>query len=182
METFDSIVNNRRSVRKYQAKKVDRDVITQCVEAARMAPSAENVQPWRFIVIDDEDVKHEFCKSAFSGIYSYMKWAEKAPVIVVLVAKLDVLANRIGKQIQGTNYYLLDMGISGEHFVLKAHELGIGTCWIGWFHAKKTRKFFKLPPGHKAVSLISMGYPEKPVTRERELRQLNEILYFNKYR
>lgn len=176
---FIELAYSRRSIRQYLDKKVEREKIVQCVEAARLAPSAENVQPWRFIIIDDEELKHKFCKQAFSGIYSLTKWAQHAPVIIVILAKLDILANRIGKQIQGTNYYLIDVGITGEHLVLQAEELGLGTCWIGWFSAEKTRKFFKLPRSYKVVSLISMGYPASRPQKEKKRRTLEEIMWFN---
>jgi len=179
MNSFSDLVHHRRSIRRYSNQPVEKEKIIQCIEAARIAPSAENVEPWRFVIINDEEYKNEFCKHAFSGIYSFSKWVEKAPVIIVILAKLDILANRIGKQIQGTNYYLIDIGIAGEHIVLQAQELGLGTCWIGWFDAKKAKKFLKLPLGYKVVSLISMGYADKTPIKDRKRYSLEEILSFN---
>ncbi len=179
---FFELVMSRRSVRSYEDRKVEREKIVRCIEAARAAPSAEHVQPWRFIIVDDEGVKTQFCEQAFSGIYSLTKWAERAPVIIVILAKPDFLANRIGKQIQGTNYYLIDIGIAGEHIVLQALELGLGTCWIGWFNARKVKKFFKIPYGHKVVSLISMGYPKVKPLKEKKRRSLGEMLWYNGFK
>lgn len=174
------IIKTRKSVRKYLAKKIPRDDIISCVEAARLAPSAENVQPWRFIVLDDPEVKKDFVKIVCNGIYRASSFIKNAAAIVVIVAKLDLVANFIGKGIQGTNYYLIDIGIAGEHLVLQAQELGIGTCWIGWFNAKKANKFFNLPPRHRLVSLIAMGYPASGSTRNKDDLPLNKILFFNK--
>ncbi|MCI0495797.1 nitroreductase family protein [candidate division KSB1 bacterium] len=179
MNSFLQLVQSRRSARKYLDKPVEREKILQCLEAARLAPSAENVQPWRFIIIDDPNLINEFSNHAFSGIYSPTRFAAKAPVIIVMLAKLDILANRIGKQIQGIHFYLIDSGIAGEHLVLQAQELGLGTCWIGWFSIKKVRKFLKIPRQYKIVSLISMGYPEESKTREQKRLPLQDIAWFN---
>lgn len=182
VKSFSELIQSRRSVRKYQNRPVERDKIIQCIEAARLAPSAENVQPWRFIILDDSALIKEFSSEAFSGIYSPTKFASRAPVIVIILAKLDILANRIGKQIQGIHFYLLDIGIAGEHFVLQAHELGLGTCWIGWFHIKKVRKFLKIPRSYKIVSLIGMGYPEQYALKHKKRLQREDIAWFNGFK
>jgi nitroreductase len=178
-QSFSDLVQSRRSIRKYQSKPVEREKIVQCIEAARLAPSAENVQPWRFIILDDPEILKQFSAHAFSGIYSPTRFAAKAPVIIVILAKLDLLANRIGKQIQGIHFYLLDIGIAGEHFVLQAQELGLGTCWIGWFNIKKIRKFLQVPRAYKIVSLISMGYPETSELKFKKRHQFEDIAWFN---
>lgn len=180
IKPFQQLVRNRRSIRKYLEKSVEREKVLICLEAARMAPSADHVQPWRFLVIDNPEVKKNFSDEVFSGIYSSSKFAGKAPVIIVMLAKLDVIANRIGKQIQGIHFYFIDMGIAGEHIVLQAEELGLGTCWIGWFSTKKTRKLLNIPRKYKIVSLMSMGYYEERPSKEKKRKTLDEIVWFNK--
>ncbi len=182
INTFLELVELRRSTRRYQNKPVEREKILQCIEAARLAPSAENVQPWRFIVLDDLNIIKDFSEYAFSGIYAPMRFAAKAPVIIVILGKLDMLANRIGKQIQGVHFYLLDIGIAGEHLVLQAQELELGTCWIGWFNIRGVRKFLKIPRSYKIVSLISMGYPESYQPKPKKRYQLEEIAWFNSFK
>ena len=91
VNSFAELVKSRRSVRRYVEKPVNRQLIRQCLEAARLAPSAENVQPWRYIIIDEPELISQFAKEAFSGIYFPMKFAAKAPVIIVMLAKLDLL-------------------------------------------------------------------------------------------
>lgn len=182
-ETRSSVVHelirNRRSVRRYSERPVEREKVLDCLEAARLAPSADNVQPWRFLVLDDPEQKERFSKEVFSGIYSRTRFAAKAPVLILLMARLDIVANRIGKQIQGIHYYFIDMGIAGEHAVLRAEELGLGTCWIGWFNTRKARKIAKIPKKYKIVSLLSMGYPETRPSREKKRKKLSEIVWFN---
>ena len=177
---FQQLVEGRRSIRRYLEKPVEREKILTCIEAARLAPSADNVQPWRFLIIDDPDLKAQFAKEVFSGIYFITKFAAKAPVIIVMLAKLDIIANRIGKQIQNIHYYYIDSGIAGEHIVLQAEELGLGTCWIGWFNPRKARKFLKIPRKYKIVSLMAMGYYEKKPSGEKKRKKLEEIVWFNK--
>ena len=176
---FQNLVQTRRSIRRFEQSPVEREKINACIEAARVAPSAEHVQPWRFIVIDDPDKKKMLTSKAFSGIYSPTKWASHAPVIIVILAKLDILANRIGKQIQGTNYYLIDIGIAGEHLVLQAHELGLGSCWIGWFSAKGVQKALSIPRNYKIVSLLALGYPASYPPKEKIRKSFDQICCFN---
>lgn len=145
-----------------------------------MAPSADNVQPWRFLVIDDPELKDRFAREIFSGIYSISKFAAKAPILIVILARLDIIANRLGKQIQNIHFYLIDTGIAGEHIVLQAEELGLGTCWIGWFNSRKARKVLNIPRKYKIVSLLSMGYYEKKPGREKKRKRLEDIAWFNK--
>jgi nitroreductase len=174
---------DRRSVRKFDAKPVEREKILACVEAARLAPSAENIQPWRFVILDDPSDKNRFGEAAFSGIYKPTRWALNAPVLVVLLAELNVVAHGLGRWIQGTQYHLLDMGISGEHFVLQAQSLGLGTCWIGWFNARKAHQILKLPPKVRVCQLLAVGYPAsgfKP--RPPRRKPLGEIVFFNKWK
>jgi len=146
-----------------------------------VAPSAENVQPWRFAIVDDPAAKEKLARHAFSGIYRATRWAAKAPVLVVIFAELDILANRIGKQMTGINYYLIDIGIAGEHFVLQAQELGLGTCWIGWFNAKGARKALGAPRSFRAVEMMALGYPAEGYKRTRKRNSINNISFFNEY-
>lgn len=177
---FQELVQARRSVRRFLDKPVEKEKILTCIEAARLAPSADNVQPWRFLIIDDPELIKQFSKKAFSGLYFISNFASNAPVIIVILARLDIIANRIGKQIQNIHFYLIDIGIAGEHIVLQAEELGLGTCWIGWFNTRKTRKFFKIPRKYKIVSLMAMGYYEKKPLRVKKRKKLEEIVWFNK--
>jgi nitroreductase len=176
---LQDLIYQRRSIRRYLDTPVDRENIMKCIEAAHLAPSADNVQPWRFLIIDDPEIKDRLTKEVFSGVYSISKFAAKAPVLIVILARLDIIANRIGKEIQNIHFYLLDIGIAGEHFVLQAEELGLGTCWIGWFNIRRTRKILEIPRKYKIVSLMSLGYYEKKPRRERKRKPLDKIAWFN---
>jgi nitroreductase len=180
-KSFIDLVKSRRSVRRYRPEPVSREAIMACIEAARLAPSAENVQPWRFLVVDDPEVKAGLSREAFAGIYRPTRFAAAAPVLILLLARPDLIANRIGAGIQGTQYYLLDLGIAGEHLVLQAAELGLGACWIGWFNAEAMRRFFNIPRKYRIVSLLALGYPESAPTKDKRRRSPADIVWFNQY-
>jgi nitroreductase len=174
MEFLDLVIK-RQSIRDYSSRPVSRQDIDKCLEAARFAPSACNSQPWSFIVLDKEEIKNRFADKAFSGIYAVNSFAKKAPVIIVVVTERSAYAARLGSYFRGTQYNLIDVGISCEHLVLQAAELGIGTCWHGWFNEKAIKKFLGLPMDKKVDVLISMGYPKDEVLREKKRKSLDEI-------
>ena len=132
------------------------------------------------MIIDNPELKSQLAKEVFSGIYFISKFAAKAPVLIMILARLDIIANRIGKQIQNIHFYLIDIGIAGEYIVLQAEELGLGTCWIGWFNSRKARRFLKIPRKYKIVSLMAMGYYEKRPPKEKKRKKLEEIAWFNR--
>ena len=173
------VVAQRRSIRRYLDKPVEREMILECLEAARLAPSADNVQPWRFVVIDDPGLKERFAREVFSGVYSVSKFAAKAPVLILILARLDIIANRIGRQIQNVHFYLIDTGIAGEHLVLQAEELGLGTCWVAWFNSRKARKVLNIPKKYKIISLLALGYYETRPRKEKKRKRLEDIAWFN---
>lgn len=173
------LVRKRQSTRKYADKPVERELIDQCIEAARLAPSARNSQPWSFIVLDDPAVIKSVAERAFSGIYKSTRFAGKAPVLIVVVTEKADYITRMGNLIQNVKYSLIDIGIACEHLVLQAEELGLGTCWLGWFSARGVRKALNLPRSTKIDIIISMGYPLDPDYRkERKRRSLNDIRQF----
>lgn len=180
---LEEAIRTRRSIRKFSDKPVEREKILACLEAARLAPSACNSQSWHYIIIDDPQVKKKFCAEVFSGLYSMSQWAAAAPILVVIVSDRGNFISRIGNYFRHTEFYLVDQGISGEHFVLRAHDLGLGTCWIGWFNSEKAKKFFKLPKGKKAEHLIALGYPAADAANDKPhpRKPLEEIVSYNKY-
>jgi nitroreductase len=176
---FQKILRGRRSIRRYLPAPVEREKLLACFEAARVAPSAHNTQPWRFVVVDDPELKGRLATAAFSGIYSSSKFAAQAPVLLVLLARLDLVADRLGSKLQGVPYYLVNIGIAGEHIVLQAQELGLATCWMGWFSYPAVRKVLKIPKKYKIVAMMPLGYAEKRPKREPPRKTLEEIVSFN---
>lgn len=165
---FLALASARRSIRKYKPAPVEREKLDLCLEAARLAPSACNAQPYRFIVLDEPALKEKFCAAAFTGVYSATRFAAAAPALVLVTAETGKLSAWLGNQMQDTNFRLIDVGIAAEHFVLAAAEQGLGTCWIGWFDAKAGARALGLGAGKKIEVLLAVGYPdEAPAARPR---------------
>ena len=177
---FQRILAGRRSIRRYLGTPVEPEKIRACLEAARIAPSAHNSQPWRFIVVDDPALKDLVASHAFSGIYRTSRFAAKAPVLLVLLARKTLVAHHLGGRFQRVPYYFVDMGIAGEHVVLQAEELGLATCWMGWFSRGRVRRALKVPRRFKIVALMPLGYAEKRPTREPPRKTYEEIVSVNK--
>jgi nitroreductase len=176
---FLDLVKKRQSVRKYAPRPVPRDAIERCLEAARLAPSACNSQPWSFIILDDEMVKNEAAEKAFSGAYKMNSFAKNAPVLVVVVTERSTYFARLGGFLRGTRYNLIDIGIACEHFALQAAEEGIGACFMGMFNEKAVKEALRIPRGKKVDLIISMGYPASEETREKIRKPLEEMRKFS---
>ena len=178
--TFVDIVRHRHSIRHYLDRPVEREKITACLEAARLAPSASNTQPCRFVVVDDTALKQKLCDAAWSGLHSAMKFPREAPVIVAAVADPPGLAMRAGNLWLRTNFRLIDTGIAAEHFVLQADELGLGTCWLGLFNEGRAKKALGIPRDRKLVALITLGYFDETLAqREHHRKPLSDMSYWN---
>ena len=177
---FQRILAGRRSIRRYLENPVEPEKLRACLEAARIAPSAHNSQPWRFIVVDDPVLKDLVAAHAFSGIYKATRFAAKAPVLLILLARKTFVAHELGGRFQRVPYYFVDMGIAGEHIILQAEELGLATCWIGWFSRGRLRRVLKVPRRFKIVAMMPIGYAEKRPTREPPRKTYEEIVSFNK--
>lgn len=175
------IIKRRVSVRDYLDRPVEREKIIRCLEAARLAPSACNAQPWKFIVVDEPDLKHRLCEIAFRGIYKMNAFVKKAAAIIVVVSQKEKFLAKLGGYLRNTRYYLIDLGIAGEHLILQAQELGLTTCWIGWFDEKAVKKVLDIPKNKKVDIMISVGYPKKEEFSSKERYPLEEISSFNRY-
>jgi nitroreductase len=174
------LIQQRRSVRLYLDTPVEREKIIKCLEAARLAPSAVNMQPWKFIVVDEKDARDRLFKAAFHGIFSFNRWAANVPVfIVVVIARRGLLSNVLGN-LGNSLRSLLDIGIATTHFLLQAEELGLGTCWMGGLHEKGVKKTLRIPGGNKVAAIIALGYPDKAEIKHQQVRHsLTEISSFN---
>ena len=152
MEFFD-VVSARHSVRTYKPDPVPDTVITQCLEAARVAPSWRNGQCWRFVVIRDREM---IARLAAQRVYGYPinSWLRSAPAVIVACAD-----PRASGEHDGIAYWAIDTAIALEHLVLAATALGLGTCWIGGFNESPVRKLLGIPDHIKVVAYTPLGYP-----------------------
>jgi len=180
--TLDEIIEARRSVRGYTSQPIKVEDIKAIFESARVAPSTCNSQTWRFIAVTDRTVIHKIAQEGMRPVVRNA-WIETAPLIIVGCSQLDILANRVGSLVTGIEYYQIDMGIAMEHIVLKATELGLGTCWIGWFHEKKIKEILDIPKTIKVLALLAVGYPkDTDATPVKKRKPLEGIFYREKWR
>ena len=175
---FTDLVKQRQSDRKYSKTRVEKEKIIQCLESARLAPSANNSQPWKFIVVDQPELKEQVAASA-SGM-GMNQFAHQAPILVaVVLEKMNTLSN-LASVLQNKEYSLIDLGIAVNQFCLQAADLGLGTCIIGWFNEKKLKKLLNVPEKKRVPLLISLGYPISK-TRNKTRKNPEEISSWNSY-
>lgn len=175
---FSELIRKRQSDRQYAPKPVAREHIVKCLEAARLAPSACNSQPWKFIVVDDRAKLVEMADAAIG--LGMNKFTVQVPVLVAVVQENMNLSAKAGALVKSKDYSMMDLGMAVEHFCLQAAELGLGTCIMGWFDEKRVRKLLGVPRNRRIQLLISLGHPDSP-TRRKVRKSLEEISSWNGY-
>jgi len=179
---FIDLVKARQSVRKYLDKPVDREKIERCLEAARLAPSANNSQPWSFIVVEDPRLKDAVARNTFDKLISFNRFSLQAPVLILIISERPSFFSRIGSAIKDKQFSLIDIGITAEHFCLQATEEGLGTCMLGWFNEKGVKALLNISPSKRVELIITMGYPESNQIRPKERKEIDQIRSYNSYR
>ncbi|MEA3479053.1 MAG: nitroreductase family protein [Bacteroidota bacterium] len=176
------LINQRQSVRRYSSQAVEKEKIEQCLEAAYLSPSACNAQPWKFIVIDDPELKNKIARQTYDPIISFNRFVPQAPVIIAIVVEKSPIVPRVGGRIKDKPYYLIDIGIAAEHLCLQATELGLGTCMLGWFNEKAVKKLLNVPKERSMPLLISLGYPIDDYPLRKKIRKAYEsVRKYNSY-
>jgi len=176
MLTFDEILKKRRSVRAFVSTPVRREDVMAICDAARLAPSACNSQTWRFIAVTEQQTISAICRTAMRPVIPN-RWLAQAPLVMVGCSQLDWVANRVGTRVTGIEYYQIDLGIAMEHMVLKATELGLGTCWIGWFRERRVKEILAIPPAIRVSAMLAVGYAASGGSPKRGRNPLGKILF-----
>lgn len=145
MDVFEAI-QKRKSVRSYEPTPIPVEKLRKVLEAARLAPSAGNFQPWQFIVVMDSDKRRRIAKGCRFG-----RFLVESPIVIV----------GCGNQRSSPRWHAIDTCIAMENLVLAATGEGLGTCWIGTFNEKEIREMLKIPSHLKIVALLALGYPRK---------------------
>lgn len=175
--SFAELAKKRQSDRKYKNQVVEREKLIQCLETARISPSANNSQPWKFIVVDDFEKKEQIAECSIG--LGMNKFTHQCPVIVAVVLEKQNFMSTIGSMIKNKDYSLFDIGIAVNQFCLQAADLGLGTCIIGWFDEKKIKKILGVR-NRRIPLLISVGYPDAP-TRDKVRKSLEVMSSWNEY-
>ena len=153
MDVMEAI-RNRRSVRRYSPEPIPDDVLDAMCEALRLAPSACNNQPWRFIIVTDAETRHALAKAARNQVF-----VAEAPVVVVGVGFPAMAYKSMGGY---GNSVDVDLAIAIDHLTLAAVEAGLGTCWVGAFVEEEVKRLLGIPADAKVVAMTPLGYPASP--------------------
>ena len=174
---FLDLVNRRQCIRQYQpGRRIPRESLERCLEAARLAPSACNSQPWSFVVVDDPDRVREVAEKACGfPPYGMNKFAMNASALIAVVTEKMKLAARLGAEFRGVQYSLIDLVIACEHLLLQATEESLDSCWLGWFNERAIKKELGIPRRSKVDLLLCLGYAVDPKVREKVRRPLDDI-------
>ena len=162
-------IRKRYSCREYQEKAIEQEKLDQIFEAARLAPSAKNIQDWRFVVVTDEEKKCELAKAA-----NNQKFLEKAGAIIIACSNSDYVMT-CGQPVGPIN-----VAIALDHISLQAAQLGLATCWIGLFFPEKVRTIAAIPDNIVVIELMALGYPANG-RRQTEREPLENIVCYEKW-
>jgi nitroreductase len=171
MDAMDA-VKKRYSVRSYMDKEVEKEKLLQVLEAGRLAPSAVNFQPVHLIVITKEQEKRKIYET-------YRRdWIKEAPVIIAVCGD----HRTSWKRNDGKDHCDIDAAIAVDHMTLAATDLGLGTCWVCAFDARRCHELLELPDNLEVEALLPLGYPkgERPAAAKR--KSLDEIVSWERYK
>lgn len=174
-----SLIQSRRSIRKYKAKPVEDEKIKIMLESARLAPSGGNTQPWNFIIVRSDKKKEQLVKASHN-----QKWMLQAPVFIVCVADARMRLKNQNEIVfdedspeSELKKIIRDTTISVEHLVLQAVSIGFSTCWVAYFKQKDIRPLLNIPSDKYVISIVVVGYgDENPPPRPR--KPLKEMVHF----
>ena len=179
---FSDLIKTRQSVRKYASRDVEKEKIRRCLEAARLAPSSSNGQPWKFIVVDDPGLVQKVAHETYGAMLSFNKFVPQAPVIVAIVIEKMKVITQIGAHLKDKEYALFDIGITAEHFCLQAAEEGLGTCMLGWFNEPAIKNLLNIPKKKRLSLLITVGYPPEDYKIRNKIRKsFEDVVSYNRY-
>lgn len=170
LDVFE-VVRNRRSIRDFQDRAVEREKLLKVLEAGRLSPSAVNFQPWHFIAVTNKTAR----ESLFSAYNK--EWLIRAPVIIVACA----VPEKAWSRNDGEEYWKVDVAIAMQSMILVAWELGLGTCWIGAFNEGEVKKVLGIPNEVRVVALTPLGYPAEQKGPIVQRRPLEEIVHYDRW-
>jgi nitroreductase len=162
-------IRTRCSCRNYQDKPVEQEKLLAVLEAARQAPSAKNLQDWRFVVVKDKETKKKIAQAANNQTF-----LENAGAIVIACTVSDHIM-RCGQAVGP-----IDVAIALEHMCLQATELGLSTCWIGSFYPDRVRPVVGIPENVAIIELLALGYPADAL-KEHRREPIDHVVSFDRW-
>ena len=179
-EEMLGLIRARQSDRSYIDRPVEKEKADRIVEAGRLAPSACNAQPWKFVIVDDRQLLDRLAVAASAKLLGMNSFVRQAPLQIIVIREKANFSSRIGGTVKNRDYSLIDIGIASENICLQAAAEGLGSCMIGWFDEKEVRSILGIPRNKRVELLITIGYPAKE-TREKRRKPASEVIGNNKY-
>ena len=176
MEEFFDLINKRQSCRKYLDKPVEKEKLIKCIEAARIAPSACNSQPWHFIVVNNKELSSKVAMCVQDKVMN--KFTSECQSFIIVVEESGNLTSRAGALMKQQDYRSVDLGIATEHLCLSATEQNLGTCILGWFNENDLKKLLNINKLKRIRLVVAIGYPENNETRKKIRKNIDEISTF----
>ena len=172
------MAQSRQSDRAYEKRPVEREKLERILQAACLAPSACNAQPWKFVVVDDPELAVKVGR-ATAGL-GMNKFAKDAPVHILIIEESMNITSFLGAKIKDKYFPLIDIGIAAGHITLAAESEGLGSCILGWFDEKEIKKLVGIPAGKRLLLDITIGYAAKP-KRKKSRKPMEKVVSFNHY-
>ena len=166
------IIKSRRSIRRYKNDPIPEDVFLRVLEAARLAPSGKNFQPWKFIIVKDQVLKEKLAEASRSQLF-----ISRAPVVIVACGYPEKSYQHQGNYMTS---WSIDVACAIDHLMLQAQEEGLGTCWIGAFEEDAVKPIIGIPAEVRVLALIPLGYPDE-IPKDRGRKDLSAIVSFDSY-
>ena len=176
MSNFFELINKRESCRSYSDRRVSKEDLVKCIEAARVAPSACNSQPWSFVVVNSEEKSPLVAKCTQS--MGMNKFTSEAPAFIVVCEEKANLSANLGGIIKSQHYAQGDVGIAVASICYAATELGLSTCILGWFDEKKLVELLSLPKNKRIRLVISVGFAKNDNIRNKKRKSIDEIMTY----
>jgi nitroreductase len=156
------VIFRRRSIRRYRSEQIPDDVLKNILEAGRLAPSADNAQPWHFVVVTEPEIKEKLSRGRWT------RFIKDSAVTIVGCGYAD------------NEWSTIDVTIALENMVIAAETQGVGSCWIGDFKEEEVKELLGIPENLKVVALVSFGYPAEKPSPPRK-KNLETIVHYNKF-
>ncbi|MDD5603157.1 MAG: nitroreductase family protein [Eubacteriales bacterium] len=170
MDVYEAI-KTRRSIRKYSSRPLEDEKLEKVLDAGRLSPSASNRQAWKFIAVRDKEKIIQMVEACNGQAF-----IAQAPAILVCCG-----TDPEGIMSCGQPRHTIDLSIATAYMILEAHELGLGTCWLGSFNEAKVKELLEIPENVRPVAVTPLGYPaERPFPKPR--KPLDEVVCYDSYR
>ena len=177
---FLALAQARQSDRVYDnTRAVEPEKLERILEAARLAPSACNAQPWHFTVITEPELACQIGK-ATAGL-GMNKFARNVPVLILITEESANFTSKIGSHVKDKHFPLIDIGIAAAHLSLAAEAEGLGSCILGWFDEKAIKQLASIPEKKRLLLVITIGYPAKP-KRKKVRKPTHKVISYNSYK